>query len=85
MSRSIPAESGQLLGVARRAALSYEEKCYTLRKARYPEVRAEDMRRRQAEVEHSTAWTLAWNKAARRLPLDLPYSPTTPDVDNCKS
>ena len=69
MSRSIAAES---------------EQHYILWKVRYPDARAEDMRRRQAEVEHSTAWALARNEAARRLSLDLPYSPTSPDVDDYK-
>ena len=43
MSRSIAAESEQLLGVVRRAALSYY--CYALCMSRYPEARGEDMRR----------------------------------------
>ena len=72
MPRSIVAESEQLLGLVRRAALSHEEQYYTLRKARYSEARAEDMRRRQVVLEHSTSWALARNEAARRLPLDFP-------------
>ena len=38
-SRSVTAESEQLLGVVRMAALSHEEQYNTLRKARYQEVR----------------------------------------------
>ena len=51
--------------------------------ARYPEVRAEDMRRRQVELERSTAWAIARNEAAARGPLNLPYIPTSPDVGGC--
>ena len=43
------AESEQLLGVMRSAALSYEEQYYALRMARYPDASAEDMRHRQVE------------------------------------
>ena len=81
MSRIIATESEQLLGMVRRTALSHEEQYYTLREARYSEARVEDMRRRQAELEHSTTWPLARNEAAIRLPLDLPYCSTSRDVD----
>ena len=61
MSRSIATESEQLLGVVRIAALSHEEKYNVLRKARYSDAQAEDMRCRQAELVHSTAFALAQN------------------------
>ena len=44
------------------------EQYYALRMARYPQARAEDMRRRQVELERSTAGarneTAAWETAA---------------------
>ena len=43
MSRSMAAESEQLLGVVRRAVLSHEEQYYALRMARDTEARAEDV------------------------------------------
>ena len=52
--------------------------------ATYPDASAENMRRCQIELEHSTAWVLARNDAAAREPLDLPYSPTSPDVEGCR-
>ena len=66
ITRGIATESEQLFGVVRRAALSHEEQYYGLRMVRYPEARAEDMRRRQIELELSTAWVLARNEAAAR-------------------
>ena len=85
MARSIAAESEQLFDLVRRATLSQDEQCYILqRKARYPEARAQDIRYCQADLQHSTAWVLSRNEAARRLPLDLPYSPTSPDVEDSK-
>ena len=68
----------------RMAALSHEELYDTLRKAIYPVARADDIQRRQEEQEHSTAWALARNEAARRLPLDLKFCPTSPDVGDCR-
>ena len=44
MSRSLAVESEQLLGVIRMAAANHEARYYMLRKARYSESRAEDMR-----------------------------------------
>ena len=61
--------------------LSHEERYNSLRKARYPEARAEDIQRRQVELEHSTAWALV---RSERLPLDIPYSPTYSDVEDSK-
>ena len=84
MSRSMAAESEQLLGVCRSAALTYEEQYYALQMVRCPDARAEDMRRCQVELERSTAWAIARNEAAAREPLNLPYSPTSPDVEGCK-
>ena len=55
MSESMAMESEQLLGVVRSAALSHKEKYYALRIARYPDARTEYMRRRQIELERSTA------------------------------
>ena len=78
MSRSITAWRDE------EGCFSHEGLYDVLWKARYQEARAEDMRRRQAELEHSAAWTLASNKAARRLPLYLPYSPTSPVSDDCR-
>ena len=62
------------------ATLSLEENYYALRMARYPDARAEDMRRRQVELERSTAWAIARNEEAARVPLNLPYSSTSPEV-----
>ena len=42
------------------------------------------MRRRQIELERSTAWAYARNEAAAMEPLDLPYNPTPPDEDGCR-
>ena len=50
---------------------------------RYPDARAEDMRRRQVERERSTAWVIARNEAAARGPFNLPCSPTSPHVKVC--
>ena len=58
MSPMLVVESEQLLSVVRTAHY------YVLRKARYPENRAEDMRRQEIELPRSTTWTLAWNEAA---------------------
>ena len=55
MSRSMAAQSEQLLGVVKCAALAHEEQYHALRMVRYIDVRAEDMRRRQVELERSTA------------------------------
>ena len=55
---SIAAESEQLLGVIRRAALTQEEQYFSLHMTRYPEARAEDRRRRQIVLERSTARAL---------------------------
>ena len=55
-----------------------------MRKARYPENRAEDMRRRDLEVALSTSWALARNEAAATAALDAngyPCSPTSPARD----
>ena len=38
------------------------------------------MRRR---IESSTAWSIARNEAPARGPLNLPYSPISPDVEGC--
>ena len=51
ISRGMTEESEQLLGMVRRAAGSHEEQLYMLRQARYPEARAEGIRRREAELE----------------------------------
>ena len=75
---------GVRAAVVRRAALSHEEQHYAQRMARYPEARAEDMRRRQIELDRSTAWALARNEAAARDPLDLPYSLTPPNEEDCR-
>ena len=58
MWRNMAAESEQLLGVVMSAALSHEEQYYTLCIARYLDARAEDMRRRQVELERSAAWAM---------------------------
>ena len=81
MSSSMTAESKQPLGVVRRAALSHEKQYYALRMARYPEALAEDTRRRQMELERSTAWALVRNEAAAREALDLSYIPKSRDVE----
>ena len=52
------AESEQLLGVVRSAALTHEEQYYALRIARYPQAKSEDMRRHQVELERSPAWAI---------------------------
>ena len=83
MSRTVAAESEQLLGVCRSAALTHEEQYYALRMARYPQAREEDMRRRQVELERSTAWVIARNEAATRETVDLTYSPTSPGAGAC--
>ena len=83
MSRTIAAESEQLLGVCRSSALTHEEQYYALRMARYPQAREEDMRRRQVELERSTAWAIARNEAAARETVDLTYSPTSPGAGAC--
>ena len=49
----------------------YEEKLYQLRKAWYPALMLEDIPRRDAEVECSTAWELVRTAKARAAPLDL--------------
>ena len=81
---SMAAESEQLRGVVRSAAMSHEEQYYALRMARYPDASAENMRCRQIEQEHSTAWALAKNEAAARGPLNLPYNPASLDVEGCR-
>ena len=68
MYRSTAAESEQLLGLVTRAALPHKEQFYTLWNARYLEVRAEDIRRRQVAG----------------FPLDHPYSPTFHDIEDSK-
>ena len=83
MSRTMAAESEQLLGVCRSAALTHEEQYCALRMTRYPQAREEDMRRRQVEQECSIAWAIARNEAAAREPLDLPSSPTSPGTGAC--
>ena len=79
MPGSMTAESEQQLEVMRCAALSYEEKYYALRMARYPDARAEDIR-----LELSTAWAISRNEAAARAPLNLPYSRASPDEEGCR-
>ena len=84
MSRSMAAESEQLLGVVRSAALTREEQFYALGiYARYLQARAEDIRRRQVDLERSTASAIARNEAAARGSLNLPYSPTFPGTGAC--
>ena len=83
MSRSIAAESEQLLGVCRSAALTHEEQYNALRTARYPQAREEDMRRRQVELERSTAWAIARKEASVRVRVDLTCSPTSPGTGSC--
>ena len=51
---------------------------------RYPESRADDIRRCEAELEAFTAWALARNAASRGPPADIPYSPTNPGIENSK-
>ena len=70
MLRRMAAESEQLHGVARSAALTHKEKYYALRMARYPDARAKDMTSRQVELEGSTAWAIARNEAAARGSLN---------------
>ena len=41
------------------------------------------MRRRQVELERSTAWSIARNEAAARETMDLTYSPTSPGDGAC--
>ena len=79
--RNLALESEQLLSVVRMAAVNNEARYYMLRKARYPENRAEDMRRRDIEVARSTAWALARNEAAALDSNGYPYSPTSPARD----
>ena len=78
MSRSQAVESKQLLGVIRMAAVIYEACYYMLRKARYPASRAEDMRRREVELAHSTAWALARNETVALISNSYPSSSTSP-------
>ena len=80
--QTMAAESEQLLGVCRSAALTHEEQYYyyALQMAWYPQAREEDMRRRQVELERSTAWATARNEATF---LDMPYSPTSPGTGAC--
>ena len=49
-------EGKGLLGVVRMAAVNPKARYSMLRKARYPESRAEDMRRRDLEVACSTSY-----------------------------
>ena len=79
MSRSMAAESEQLLGVVRSEALYYAQQM-----ARYPDAKTEDMGRHQVKLERATAWAIARNEAAARGPLNLPHSPTSPDVEGCR-
>ena len=51
------------IGVMRMAAVNNEARYYMLREVRYPASRAEDMRRREVQLAHSTAWALARNEA----------------------
>ena len=77
-------EDEGLLKVVRMAAVNHEARYYILRKARYPENRAEDMRRRYLEVARSTSWALARNESAATAGLDAngyPYSSTSPARD----
>ena len=83
MSRTIAAESEQILGVCRGAALTHEEQCCALRMARYPQAREEDMWRRQVELDRMTAWDIARNEAAARETVDLTYSPISPGAGAC--
>ena len=55
-----------------------------LRKARYPESRAEDMRRREVELARSTDWALAWSESVALESHGYPYSPTTPAQEACE-
>ena len=50
MSRSIAAESEQLIDLVRRVALSYEGQYYSLRKVRYPERQAEGATIRRGDL-----------------------------------
>ena len=79
--RNIAMEGEGLLGVIRMAAVNHEARYYMLRKARYPAIRAEDMRRREVEVARSTAWALARNKGATLDSNGYLYSPTSPAQD----
>ena len=63
--------------------LTHVEQYYALQMARYSEARAEDMRRRQVELDRSTAWAIPRNEAAARGLLNLPYSPISPEVRGC--
>ena len=83
MSRSAAEESEQLLGLCRSVTLTHEEQYYALRMARYPQAREEDMRRRQMELDRSTAWAIARNQDAARDTADLAYSPTSPGAGAC--
>ena len=69
--------------MCRSAALTHEEQYHALRMARYPQAREEVMRRRQVELERSTAWAIARNEAAARETVDLTYSPTSPGAGAC--
>ena len=66
----------------RRAVCSHEELLYPLRQVRYPKSRAEDIRRRKAEVEAITAWALTRSTASGGLLADIPYSPTYPGIED---
>ena len=36
------------------------------------------------ELQRSTAWAIARNEALARVPLNLPYSTSSPDVEGCR-
>ena len=80
MFRNLTVESKPLFSVVRTAAVNHEARYYMLHKARYPENRAEDMRR-DIEVARSTAWALARNEAAALDSNGYPYSSTSPAWD----
>ena len=65
-------------------AENHETHYYMLRKARYPESRAEDMRRREGEVTHSTAWALARSETVAWDLHGNPYSPTSLAQEGCE-
>ena len=46
---------------------------------RYTDARANDMRRK-VELGRSTAW----EQGSSEGPLNLPYCPTSPDVEGCR-
>ena len=85
MSRSLSQESEKLLGIIRGSAYAHEQKLYDIRKTRYPELRAEDKRHRDIQLEVSTAWAVAKNEVAQGLPFELAYSPTQPAADDSKA